>query len=81
VFVFAFACISDIWGEGRQRKIKLKATYIWQMINGVVEFFFLIFGDFFMAFLCVSQQVNKGSSNTPQKIWGKSMSKTFGRKS
>jgi hypothetical protein len=32
-----------------------------------------------MAFLCVSQQ---GEKKTPQKqIWGKSMSKTFGRKS
>jgi hypothetical protein len=42
-------------GEGRRRKIKLKATYIWQMANGVGKYllFFLLF---FMVFLCVSQQ-------------------------
>jgi hypothetical protein len=26
--------------EGRRRKIKLKATYTWQMINGVGRYFF-----------------------------------------
>jgi hypothetical protein len=34
--------------EGRRRKIKLKATYTWQMINGVGRYFFKInFCDFF----------------------------------
>jgi hypothetical protein len=43
--------------EGRRRKIKLKATYTWQMINGVGRyFFFLIFEIFLWRFLCVSQQ-------------------------
>jgi hypothetical protein len=45
----------------------------------MVPFFFLIFEIFFMAFLCVSQQGE--FKNTIKNFLGKSMSKTFGRKS
>jgi hypothetical protein len=51
--------------EGRRRKIKLKATYTWQMINGVGRYLFLFtFLWRFCAFL------NKGSSKTPKKLFG-----------
>jgi hypothetical protein len=51
------------------------------MINGVGRYllFFLIFFNFFMAFLCVSQQGK--FKNTKKNFLGKYMSKTFGRKS
>jgi hypothetical protein len=65
--------------RGAQEKKKMKRGYIWQMANKsgrYLSVFFLIFLWRFCAFL------NKGSSKTPQKtFWGKSMSKTFGRKS
>ena len=67
--------------EGRRRKKKMKATFIWQIIKKVPTylFFFLIFEIFFMAFLCVSQQGE--FKNTIKNFLGKSMSKAFGRKS
>jgi hypothetical protein len=66
--------------RGAEKEKKMKATYIWQMINQVPwYFFFLIFKIFFMAFLCVSQQGE--FKNTIKNFLGKSMSKTFGRKS
>jgi hypothetical protein len=42
-------------------------------------FFLIIFCAFFMAFWCVSQQGEL--KNTTKTLWGKSMSKAFGRKS
>jgi hypothetical protein len=46
-------------GRGAPKKKKMKATYIWQMINQVGRYlpsFFFNFEIFFTAFLCVSQQ-------------------------
>jgi hypothetical protein len=40
--------------RGAPEKKKMKATYIWQMINQVGRYFFSFF--FFVAFLCVSHQ-------------------------
>jgi hypothetical protein len=62
--------------EGRRRKIKLKATYTWQMINGVGRclFFFFFFCGVFVRFS------TRGVKKHHKKNWGKNMSKTFGRK-
>jgi hypothetical protein len=43
--------------EGRSRRgKKMKAAYIWQMINQVGRYLPFFFFFFLMAFLCVSQQ-------------------------
>jgi hypothetical protein len=61
----------DLRIEGRRRIIKLKATYTWQMINGVGRcLFFIIFLFIFMAFFCVSQQGE--FKNTIKKLFGES---------
>jgi hypothetical protein len=71
--------------EGRRRKKNESDVYLADDKSGTMapSFFFLRF--FFMAFLCVSQQgefKKQGEfKNTIKNFLGKSMSKTFGRKS
>jgi hypothetical protein len=43
------------YARGAEEKKKMKATYIWQMINQVGTYFFY-FSILFWAFLCVSHQ-------------------------
>jgi hypothetical protein len=63
--------------EGRRRKIKLKATYTWQMINGVGRSLFFFFYGVFVRFSIL----NKGSSKTPLKtFWGNTCPKLLAEK-
>jgi hypothetical protein len=61
------------WGRGAPKKKKMKATYIWQMINQVGRY--LPFFFFLMAFLCVSQQGE--FKNTIKNFLGKIHVKNF----